>query len=150
MPVTFIIKESLLHYPVFKYVMRSRNPIAVTRTNPRKDLQTVFSEGQDRLKKGISIVVFPQTTRALQFIPQKMSTIGTKLAQKAKVEIIPVALKTDAWENGSWIKDLGRINPQKKVHFAFGPPIGTDKENRQQEVVNFIEEKLQGWQTAEK
>jgi 1-acyl-sn-glycerol-3-phosphate acyltransferase len=34
-PVTFVVKETLLSYPVFKYVMRSRKPIAVTRTNPR-------------------------------------------------------------------------------------------------------------------
>ena len=34
-PVTFVVKESLLSYPVFKYVMRSRNPITVTRTNPK-------------------------------------------------------------------------------------------------------------------
>ncbi len=145
MPATFIIKESLLHYPVFKHIMRSRDPIAVTRTNPRKDLQTVFTEGQIRLKKGISVVVFPQTTRT--FTPRRMSTIGTKLAQKAKADIIPIALKTDAWENGAWIKDLGRINTDQKARFAFGPPIAAEEDNKQEKVVRFITEKLQLWQT---
>ncbi len=149
MPATFIIKESLLHYPVFKYIMRSRNPIAVTRTNPRKDLQTVFTEGQDRLKKGISIVVFPQTTRTFDFNPRKMSSIGTKLAQKAEVDIIPVALKTDAWENGTWIKDLGKINTHRKARFAFGSPITAEEDNKQEKVVSFIAEKLQHWQAEE-
>ena len=29
--VTFVVKASLLNYPIFKYVMRSRDPVAVTR-----------------------------------------------------------------------------------------------------------------------
>ena len=44
-PVTFVVKETLLSYPVFKHIMLSRNPIAVTRTNPRQDLKTVLNEG---------------------------------------------------------------------------------------------------------
>ncbi len=146
MPVTFIIKESLLHYPVFKYVMRSRNPIAVTRTNPRKDLKTVFAEGQNRIAEGISIIVFPQTTRRFDFAPKQMSTIGSKLAQKAEAEIIPIALKTDAWKNGTWIKDFGKIDPAKQVHFAFGTPIPVEEEKKQEMTANFIAMKLQEWQ----
>ncbi len=57
-PVTFVVKEALLSYPVFKYIMRSRNPIAVTRTNPRQDLKTVLSEGMDRLEQGIFPLLF--------------------------------------------------------------------------------------------
>ncbi len=148
-PVTFIIKESLLHYPVFKYVMRSRNPIAVTRTNPRKDLTTVFTEGKDRLTAGISVIVFPQTTRQLAFDPKQMSSIGTKLAQKAGTAIIPVALKTDAWNNGKWLKDFGTISPRKKARFAFGAPIPPGEENRQETTIRFISKKLQAWQQQE-
>jgi len=40
--VTFIVKATLLRYPVFRHVMRSRNPIALGRTNPRLDLKTVL------------------------------------------------------------------------------------------------------------
>ncbi len=145
-PVTFIIKESLLHYPIFKYVMRSRDPIAVTRTNPRKDLTTVFTEGKKRLAAGISVIVFPQTTRQLEFDPTQMSSIGSKLAQKADAAIIPVALKTDAWTNGRWMKDFGAIKPQKKVRFAFGPPIMPQEENRQEATTRFIAQKLRNWQ----
>ena len=62
-PVTFIVKESLLTYPVFGHVMRSRDPVAVTRTNPRQDFKAVMEGGKERLLKGISLIVFPQTTR---------------------------------------------------------------------------------------
>ena len=40
--VTFVVKDSLLTYPVFKHVMQSRNPVAVTRTNPRLVIPNVF------------------------------------------------------------------------------------------------------------
>lgn len=144
-PATFIIKESLLHYPIFKYVMRSRNPIAVTRTNPRADLKTVLTEGNKRLTEGVSIIVFPQTTRQQEFNPKKMSSIGSKLASRSQVSIIPIALKTDAWKVGRLIKDFGRIDPREKSRFAFGPPISADSENKQNAVNEFIAHKLAQW-----
>ncbi len=147
-PVTFIVKQSLLDYPVFKHIMRSRDPIAVTRTNPRQDLVAVIEGGIERLKKGISIIVFPQTTRTVIFDPNKFSTIGVKLAQRAHVPIIPLALKTDAWGNGKFLKDFGKIDPSKKIKFAFGPPIAvTGKGNDAHEAVkSFIVSKLKEWE----
>ncbi len=147
-PVTFIIKESLMHYPVFKHVMRSRNPIALGRTNPREDLKKVFSEGKKRLEQGISVLVFPQTTRGTDFDPKQFNSIGVKLAQKAGVPVLPLALKTDAWTNGKLIKDLGRIHPEVSTHFAFGAPIqvqGKGKEEHEK-VIHFITAKLKEWQ----
>ncbi len=146
--MTFIIKESLMDYPVFKHVMRSRNPIALGRKNPREDLKKVFSEGQKRLEQGISVAVFPQTTRGTDFKPKQFNSIGVKLAQKAGVPVLPLALKTDAWTNGKLIKDLGKIHPEVSTHFAFDAPItvkGKGKEEHQQ-VIDFISRKLKEWQ----
>jgi 1-acyl-sn-glycerol-3-phosphate acyltransferase len=146
--MTFIIKKSLMEYPVFKHVMRSRNPIALSRTNAREDLKTVFSEGMKRLEQGVSVVVFPQTTRGTEFNPRQFNSIGVKLAQKAGVPVLPLALKTDAWTNGKLIKDLGRIHPETKAHFAFDTPLtveGKGKEE-QQKVIEFISRKLKEWQ----
>jgi len=146
--MTFIIKESLMDYPVFKHVMRSRNPIALSRTNAREDLKKVFSEGKKRLEQGISVSVFPQTTRGTEFNPKQFNSIGVKLAQKAGVPVLPLALKTDAWTNGKLIKDLGRIHPEIKAHFAFDAPLmvqGKGKEEQQQ-VIDFISRKLKEWQ----
>lgn len=145
--VTFVVKDSLLNYPVFKHVMRSRNPVAVTRTNPRQDLKTVMSEGPDRLANNISIVVFPQTTRSTGFDPEHFGSIGTKLAKKADAPIIPFALKTDAWQNGRTLKDFGKLAPEIPVKVAFGKPLeitgkGSDQH---QQVVDFIADKLREW-----
>jgi len=145
--VTYVVKESLLHYPIFKYVMRSRNPVAVGRMNPREDLKVVMKEGVDRLNDGISVIVFPQTTRSQIFDPKQMSSIGVKLAKKADARVIPLALKTDAWQNGRMFKDFGRIDGSKTVHFAFGKPLkvsGRGKEE-QQAINDFIMERLSNW-----
>jgi 1-acyl-sn-glycerol-3-phosphate acyltransferase len=147
-PMTFIVKESLMHYPVFKHVMRSRNPIALNRTNPREDLKKVMTEGQKRLEQGLSVTVFPQTTRGKDFDPKQFNTIGVKLAQRAGVPVLPLALKTDAWTNGKLIKDLGRIHPEVKAHFAFDAPLTVEGKGREehQQVIDFISRKLAEWE----
>lgn len=150
-PVTFVVKEALLSYPVFKHVIRSRNPITVTRTNPRQDLKTVLNEGVDRLDKSISIIVFPQTTRSHTFDANQMSSIGVKLAKKAGVPIIPLALKTDCWQNGKKFKDFGRLDLTKTAHFAFGEPIKVSgKGDEEHAAINaFIGGKLKEWESRE-
>lgn len=147
-PVTFVIKESLLHYPVFQHVMRSRDPVAVSRTNPRQDLKIVLEEGEKRLRQGLSIIVFPQTTRADSFDPSQMSSIGVKLAKKASVPVLPLALKTDAWRNGRYFKDFGAIDRSREVFFAFGSPFSvTGKGGEEQQMIAaFISGKLAEWE----
>jgi len=146
-PVTFVVKETLLTYPVFNHVVCSRNPIAVTRTNPRQDLKTVLNEGFDRLNKGVSVIVFPQTTRSHSFDEKQMSSIGVKLAKKAGVSIVPLALKTDCWQNGKRFKDFGKLDVSKTAHFAFGEPMTVEgKGAAEHAVVNsFIAGKLEEW-----
>lgn len=145
--LTFVVKQSLLNYPVFGPVMRAVRPIAVGRKNPREDLKVVLEEGERRLKEGCSVAVFPQTTRYDEFDPAKFNSIGIKLARRAGVPVVPVAIKSDAWESGRIIKDLGRIYPSKAVHFSFGPPLRItgrgDDEHRL--VMEFISSRLKQW-----
>jgi 1-acyl-sn-glycerol-3-phosphate acyltransferase len=145
--VTFVVKESLIDYPVFKHVMRSRDPVTVGRANPREDLRAVLGGGTEILKSGRSIVIFPQTTRTHVFDPGEFNTIGIKLAKKAGVPVIPVALRTDAWGTGRRLKDFGPIDPSKAVHFAFGSPMHvTDRGNSEhRSIIAFITGKLREW-----
>ena len=144
--VTYVIKQSLLEAPVFKHVIGSKDPIAVTRTNPRHDLKVVLEQGKERLSRNFSIIIFPQTTRA-PFNPDQFSTIGIKLAKRAQVKVIPLALLTDAWENGKRFKDFGKIVPQRKAHFAFGTPISVQGKGNEehQQILEFIQSKLDLW-----
>ncbi len=145
--ITYVVKQSLMDYPVFGHVMRSRDPIAVGRTNPREDLQAVLDGGAERLRRGVSMIIFPQTTRTPRFDPSAFNSIGVKLARKAKVPVIPMAVKTDAWGNGHWFKDFGKIDPSKAVYFTFGPPMwvkGRGAEE-QQSIIRFISARLLEW-----
>lgn len=144
---TFVVKQSLVDYPVFKHIMRSRDPITVGRTNPRDDLKAVFDGGEARLRAGRSIVIFPQTTRTEVFDPAQFNTIGIKLAKRTGVPVVPVALKTDAWGNGRRFKDFGRIDPSKQVRFEFGRPmtIASRGEEEQEQIIAFISGRLKEW-----
>jgi 1-acyl-sn-glycerol-3-phosphate acyltransferase len=145
---TFVVKQSLLDYPIFKHLMRSRDPVTVGRSNPRDDLKAVLEGGTARLKAGRSIIIFPQTTRTPVFDPESFNTIGIKLAKKADVPVVPIALKTDAWGNGKYLKDYGRIVPSKPVHIAFGKPLLIQNRGNEehQAIVTFITEKLKEWE----
>jgi 1-acyl-sn-glycerol-3-phosphate acyltransferase len=145
--LTFVVKESLVKHPLFGDVMRSRNPVVVGRTDPRKDFEAVMNGGVDLLAKGTSIVIFPQSTRSLDFKPEEFNSLGVKLAKKAGVEIVPVALKTDFWGNGKLIKELGPLDHNKPIHIKFGEPFrvtGSGKEENQR-IIDFIQSSLKDW-----
>lgn len=148
-PAAFVVKESLINYPVFGAVMRACDPIVVGRKNPRKDLQTTLEKGIEKLKQGTSVIIFPQTTRTVDFDPKKFNSIGIKLALRGKVPIIPIALKTNAWGNGKMFKDFGPIDPTKPVRIVFGDPITlTDRGQQQhQMIIEFIQKNLEKWKS---
>lgn len=145
--VTFVVKKSLTEYPLFKHIVGARNPIAVSRTNPREDLSAVLNGGVERLSQGQSIIIFPQSTRTKQFDAQQFNSIGIKLARKAGVPVVPVALKTDAWDCGSLVKDFGAIHPERTIRFRFSSPLtirGNGKEEHAR-ICDFIASTLAEW-----
>lgn len=151
LPVTFIVKKSLTTMPFFGSIMRSRNPVVVERVNPRADLATVLEEGAKRLQAGISVIVFPQSTRCLNFEPAKFNSIGIKLARKTNAPVVPLALKTDAWGQGKKIKELGKVRPDLPARFKFAPVMritGTGKKEHEQ-ICDFIGETVTAWQAQD-
>jgi 1-acyl-sn-glycerol-3-phosphate acyltransferase len=145
--LTYVVKRSLTEYPVFKHVMQSRNPIVVDRVNPRDDLKAVMEEGVKRLRDGYSIIIFPQHTRSVKFDPEAFNSIGIKLARKAGVKVVPVALLTWAWSQGKIHKDFGPIIPSRPIHFAIGEPIEVTGKGQEahEHVIAFIQEHLAKW-----
>ena len=135
--LTFVVKESLVKHPLFGDVMRSRNPIVVGRTDPRKDLEAVMNEGTAKLQSGISIVIFPQSTRSVEFKPEEFNSLGVKLAKKAGATVVPIALKTDFWGNGKMIKELGPLDHNKHIHFKFGDPMRDHRKRQRGKPENY-------------
>ncbi|TGJ99429.1 1-acyl-sn-glycerol-3-phosphate acyltransferase [Leptospira semungkisensis] len=145
--VTYVVKESLIKGNFFGPIMRTRDPIAVGRENPREDLVKVLEEGVNLLKKGVSIVVFPQSTRTISFNPAEFNSIAVKLAARAGVQVVPFAIKTDFWQNGKILKDLGTLSRKNLIHMKFGKIIDPKEDARkaQEKLLNFVLENLKEW-----
>jgi 1-acyl-sn-glycerol-3-phosphate acyltransferase len=148
--LTYVIKRSLVDYPVFGDVVKTRDPVVVDRVNPRDDLKVVMEEGARRLEQGRSLVIFPQHTRTVDFDPKQFNSIGIKLALRTGAIVVPVALLTWAWSSGRILKDFGPIVPSRTIHFAFGEPmeISGKGQEEQQRIVDFIQDHLKRWRSS--
>ena len=145
--VTFVVKESLVKHPLFKDVMLSRNPVVVGRSDPRKDFEAVMGGGTELFSKGISVIIFPQSTRSVDFKAEEFNSIGVKLAKKAGVPVVPIAIKTDFWGNGKLIKELGPIDCRKTIHIKFGESFTVSGNGREEnnQIISFIQDSLKEW-----
>ena len=145
--LTFVAKEELLDYPVLGSIMKAIKPITVCRKNPREDLFKVLSEGEEYIKNGYSVVIFPQATRSAVFNPAAFNSLGVKLARRAGVPVVPIALKTDFQGNGRLIKDMGPVDPDKTIFVEFGAPheVKDNGGETHRIIVQFIVDNLKKW-----
>lgn len=147
--ICITLKKQLTELPIFGTLLSGFRNIADTRDKPMDDYKMVIREGGAALKEGYSMLIFPQSTRSVEFKPEEFNTAGVKLAAKAGVPIIPVALKTDFWKQGTLVKDLGPLDRTQRIHFAFGEPIPVESRNGKDEnnrAIAFIQERLSEWQ----
>lgn len=149
-PVSMVVKTSLLRYPMFGPVLARTQPISLRRENPREDLEIVLREGARLLAAGRSLCLFPQSTRSAMFSPRDFNSLGAKIASRAGVPIVPVALQTDFQQIGRLVKDIGHLDRSKPVRIEFGSPVeaagnGRDAHNR---VLAFILERLRAWNVS--
>jgi 1-acyl-sn-glycerol-3-phosphate acyltransferase len=144
---SFVVKEKLVKGPVFGPIMSALDPITVTRKDPRKDLTDVLTQGAEKLARGRSIVIFPQSTRSVLFDPSKFNSLGIKLAARAGVPIIPAAIKTDFWTNGAILHGFGPLDRRQPINIEFGEALtitGRGKAEHQR-IVEFISDRLRSW-----
>lgn len=117
--VGYISKIELSRFPVFNQWMLGINCLFLDRENIREGLKTIL-KGVEELKKGYSMFIFPEGTRSHsdEMLPFKEGS--TKMAEKAKVPIVPVAITgtADLFENNHLC-----CMKAAKVHVSFGKPI---------------------------
>ena len=148
-PFNVFVKASLSRLPALKRAAAHMGLIPLGRKSPREDLMQVFKEGVARIKEGHSILIFPQGARERVFSRKLYSSIGAKLAEKAGVPVMPIAVKTDCEPTRpggkGWLKDFGPVDPSKDIRLRCGPPItGTAKEMHQK-VFDWIKAQLDEW-----
>ena len=145
--LAIILKKSLEELPFAGKASRAVGSIGVMRKNAREDLVTVLEQGALRLAGGSSVLIFPQGTRQAVFEAKRFNSLGAKLAERAGVPVVPIAVKTDFLQNGKWIKDFGPVDPSKPIRFSCGPVIPTAQGSKKahEQSVAFIESKIREW-----
>lgn len=105
----WVAKKSLFQIPVFGQAMVSLGNISIDRTN-LKDAIRSLNEGAERVKKGLSLVVFPEGTRATtrELLPFKKGVFI--MALKAGEPVVPVS-----------ISGTLAIQPRGSLHLRPGP-----------------------------
>ena len=149
---TYVLKKSLVSYPLLGRVVRALDPVPVGRKSPADDLRDVLRHGTETLRRGRSVVVFPQGTRSRLFDPASFNSIGAKLARRAGVPVVPLCLATDFLRIGDWQRDLfSSVHPESTVRAACGEPIGPDvpQPELQRRCVGFIESTLARWEALD-
>lgn len=125
--VGFIAKKELLKLKVLTYWMTQMHCIFMDRSNVRESIKAI-NEGVENLKKGHSMVIFPEGTRSKGPSIGEFKKGSLKLALKSGVPIIPIAI------DGSYKlregNEKSRIKPGE-VKVTICKPIYTENLSRE-------------------
>ncbi len=127
LPVQFrwLAKAELFKIPIFGFAMRRSGSISIDRSSLRS---AVFSlkKAAETIKKGVSVIIFPEGTRSRDgnIIPFKKG--GFVLAVEAGVPVVPVIIHGT---RSIMSKNRLRIKPGQVV-LEIGIPIETSQYNR--------------------
>jgi 1-acyl-sn-glycerol-3-phosphate acyltransferase len=93
LPVSFrfVLKQELMRIPVFGSAIKSAGHVAVDRTDHRKAVKSM-DEAAEKMKRGASMLIFPEGTRSEDGRLQPFKNGGFRLALKAGVDVVPVAI----------------------------------------------------------
>jgi len=134
---TWVLKRELLWAPILGRVLRGYRPIAIDRKAGRAAVEQVVAQGQERLKQGYWVMIFPEGTRVAPGQTRRYGLSGALLAIAAGRPIIPVAHNAgEFWPRRGWLKRPGTIR------MIIGAPIetaGRDPRDLTNEVQQWIE-----------
>ena len=143
------VKASLSHIPGVVKAAAHMGLVPIGRKNPREDLMTIFNVCGERIRQGQSVLIFAQGTRTPVFARKGWSSIGAKLAEKAGVPVIPIAVKTDIQPTRlgakGLAKDFGSVDPTKDIRLACGPVLRGTSREMNQAAYDWIADKLESW-----
>jgi 1-acyl-sn-glycerol-3-phosphate acyltransferase len=88
----FLVKEEFFSIPFLGLTVRSSGQIPLDRKNPRKGLRSI-KQGADLLKKGVSIVVFPEGTRSRDGEVGEFKTTLFVLPIRTHIPVVPVLIE---------------------------------------------------------
>ena len=122
-PIRFMAKISLFKIPIFDWTLGRAGFIPIDRKNRRTAVKS-FDLAASRIRKGNTIVIFPEEGRTKYRQMKPFQRGAFLLAIRAQKTIVPLALDStfDVWPVGAFWK----IRPGK-VTLRIGTPIETEK-----------------------
>ncbi|MDD5037656.1 MAG: lysophospholipid acyltransferase family protein [Methylococcaceae bacterium] len=121
-PLVFILKKELLRIPFWGWAMATQDPIAIDRGAKSAALKQVLRDGEERLKTGRWVVIFPEGTRMPPGQKGRYNASGAMLAQRAGCPVVPVAHNAGKfWRRKAFLKFPG------VVRVRIGPAIDASR-----------------------
>jgi 1-acyl-sn-glycerol-3-phosphate acyltransferase len=119
-PVRFIAKNSLIWFPVFGWFLYIADHILIDRESAHSAFKSL-KKASALLKKGISIIVFPEGTRSPDGELKEFKRGAFLLAQHSKFPVVPISISGtyDMLPRHGWCSWPGTIN------IRMGEPIPT-------------------------
>jgi len=109
-PLSQVIKRELMRVPFWGWSMALLKPIAINRGNPKAALKQLATLGDERLKAGLWVLIFPEGTRVPYGQMGKFSRGGAALAVNAGLPVLPIAHNAGkCWPKDGWLKHPGTI-----------------------------------------
>lgn len=90
-PVGFVAKKEMEKYPLLPLYMKDIGCIFLNRDDPREGVKTIQA-GAEQLKAGHDMLICPEGTRSKCDSMNHFKEGSLKMAEKAKVPVVPVAL----------------------------------------------------------
>jgi 1-acyl-sn-glycerol-3-phosphate acyltransferase len=115
-------KKELFRIPVFGWSLYASGTIRIDRSNRERAIKSM-NNALDRIKRGVSVVVFPEGTRSEDGKIREFKKGGFVLAIKGGIPIVPVSI------SGSRFilpKNTIRIKPGE-IRIIINDPIQTDQ-----------------------
>lgn len=114
----WLLKRELLWVPFFGWGLAMLKPIAINRKEGKKAMQQLLEQGEQRLKDGLWVVIFPEGTRVAPGEKRRYAPGGAVLARHSGRLIVPVAHNAgEFWPRRGFIKRPGTIR------LVIGSPI---------------------------
>ena len=127
-PTGYVAKKELLNYLTLTWWMKLLHCEFLDRKDIRKGMKTI-NDCAEKIKKGISMVIFPEGTRNKGDEPMLPFHGGSfKIAEKTDCKIIPVVLTNTSAifeDHLPWLRS-------KKVTIDYLPPVDTAKMDREE------------------
>jgi 1-acyl-sn-glycerol-3-phosphate acyltransferase len=119
-PKAFVAKIEILKMPLIRSWMKQMNCVFLDRSNLRQSLR-VMNDATEYLKKGYSMVIFPEGTRSKGKTMGEFKAGSLRIAIKANVPIVPVTI------NGSYklMEENGFVIKSAEVEVVISKPIET-------------------------